>query len=299
MTPAAPQTDADVPRFAAELGLPGLVDVHTHFMPQRVLDKVWGYFDRVDGPGGLRWPIHYRHDEVTRVAILRSLGVRRFTSLCYAHKPAMAAWLNAWSADFAARHPDCVHSATFFPEADVDAYVAEAVAAGARIFKVHLQVGAFDPCDSRLDPVWTRLARAGLPTVLHAGSGPEPGPHTGPGPTTRLLERHPGLVLVIAHAGAPEYTEFLDLALRFEHVLLDTTMAFTDYFDRLDPTGRPEGYDERVRAHPERFVLGSDFPNIPHAYAHQLAALVRLGVDRDWLRAVCWDNGRRLLAATG
>jgi len=23
------------------LGLPGIIDVHTHFMPKRVLDKVW------------------------------------------------------------------------------------------------------------------------------------------------------------------------------------------------------------------------------------------------------------------
>lgn len=28
----APATDADVPAFAAALGVPGLVDVHTHFI---------------------------------------------------------------------------------------------------------------------------------------------------------------------------------------------------------------------------------------------------------------------------
>ncbi|GGV66204.1 hypothetical protein GCM10010261_57890 [Streptomyces pilosus] len=30
----------DVRRFWEGLGLPGLVDVHTHFMPERVLRKV-------------------------------------------------------------------------------------------------------------------------------------------------------------------------------------------------------------------------------------------------------------------
>ncbi|MEU2529302.1 amidohydrolase, partial [Streptomyces sp. NPDC013087] len=35
----------DVVRFWQGLGLPGIIDVHTHFMPERVLSKVWAYFD--------------------------------------------------------------------------------------------------------------------------------------------------------------------------------------------------------------------------------------------------------------
>ena len=290
----APQTDADVPRFAADLGLPGLVDVHTHFMPAPVFRKVWAHFERLRNPDGSpHWPVRYRGDQATRVATLRRLGVRRFTSLAYPHKPGMAQWLNEWTRDFAARHPDCAHSATFFAEDGVDRYVAEAVEAGAQVFKVHLQVGAIDPRDRRLSPVWARLARQRLPVVIHAGSGPEPGPFTGPRPTAELLERHPDLAPAIAHAGGPEYDACPDLALRHERVRLDTTMAFTDFFDALAPL--PQGYAERAAAHPGRFVLGSDFPNIPYPYAHQLQALVRLGVDDAWLRAVCWDNGRRLL----
>jgi len=42
-------------------------------------------------------------------------------------------------------------------------------------------------------------------------------------------------------------------------------------------------------------VLGSDFPNIPYPYAEQLAALERFDLGEQWLRAVCWDNGARLL----
>jgi uncharacterized protein len=293
----APRRDAHVPRFAAELGLPGIIDVHTHFMPEPVLRKVWAHFDRLRGSDGRAlWPIVYRLDEADRVAALRRLGVRRFTNLAYAHKPGMAAWLNTWAGDFAARHPDCAQTATFFPERGVDRYVAEALEAGARVFKVHLQVGAFDPRDPLLEPVWKRLADLGTPVIIHAGSGPEPGPFTGPLPTGELLSRHPDLALVVAHAGAPEYEEFLGLALRYERVMLDTTMAFTDFFDAISP--RPAAYDEQVAAHPERFVLGSDFPNIPYPYAHQLEALVRLGVDDAWLRTVCWHNGRSLLGDT-
>ncbi len=40
-----PADDDEVPAYWASLGLPGLVDVHVHFMPANVLAKVWAYFD--------------------------------------------------------------------------------------------------------------------------------------------------------------------------------------------------------------------------------------------------------------
>lgn len=255
---------------------------------------VWGWFDGLQHPDGSPiWPIAYRQDEVTRVQRLRDVGLTTFTALNYAHKPGMAASLNAWSADFAARHPDCALSATLFPEPEVDRYVAEAIERDVRVFKVHLQVGAFDPRDPVLTPVWRRLAAAAVPVVIHAGSGPVPGPFTGPGPIGEVLHAHPELTAVIAHMGGGEYGEFLDLALRHPNVHLDTTMTFTDFMRVFG--GYPEHLLPTLAAHPDRVVLGSDFPNIPHPYAHQIEALVRLGLGDDWLRAVCFSNGARLL----
>ena len=40
-SPARAAEVAEVVAFWRELGLPGLVDVHTHFMPGNVLAKVW------------------------------------------------------------------------------------------------------------------------------------------------------------------------------------------------------------------------------------------------------------------
>lgn len=60
----------------------------------------------------------------------------------------------------------------------------------------------------------------------------------------------------------PEYHEFLDLAERYERVMLDTTMAFTAFAE-----------------------AGAPFPR---------DALPRLGTA--WLRAVCHDNAARLFA---
>ncbi|MGW6293819.1 amidohydrolase family protein [Streptomyces sp. NPDC055058] len=291
LTPTAEA--ADVRRFWEGLGLPGLVDVHTHFMPERVLAKVWAYFDAL-GPltGGVEWPITYRQEERERAALLGAFGVRAFTAMLYPHKPGMAAWLNGWAVGFARRTPGCLHTSTLFPEPGVEDYVRDAVEAGARVFKAHVQVGAYDPADEALDAAWGLLADAGVPVVIHCGSGPAPGKYTGPEPVARVLARHPRLRLVVAHLGMPEYEDFLDLAERYEEVRLDTTMAFTDFSERLAPF--PRRALPRLAGLGDRVLLGTDFPNIPYPYLHQLRALERLDLGESWLRAVCHDNAARL-----
>ncbi len=290
---AGPDEAAGVRRFWQDLGLPGLVDVHTHFMPERVLRKVWAYFDGL-GPltGGIEWPITYREEEAERAALLRAFGVRAFTAMLYPHKPGMARWLNGWAAGFARRTPDCLHTSTFFPEPGAAAYVREALEHGTRVFKAHVQVGGYDPADEALDACWGLLAEAGTPVVVHCGSGPAPGRHTGPGPMARVLARHPRLRLIVAHLGMPEYEDFLDLAERYAEVRLNTTMAFTGFSERMAPF--PRRALPRLAALGDRVLLGTDFPNIPYPYAHQLDALAELALGDDWLRAVCHDNAARL-----
>jgi uncharacterized protein len=291
--PVAAGESAAVVAFWKKLGLPGLIDVHTHFMPPNVLAKVWAFFEQGAAEVGLAWPIAYRGSEDERVAALRAFGVRRFSALAYPHKPGMAAWLNGWSAGFAARTPDSLHCATFFAEPGAADYVAEAVGGGARLFKAHLQVGGYDPRDPLLDPVWGLLAEARVPVVVHCGSGPTAGRYTGPGPISEVLARHPRLIMIVAHLGAPEYGEFLGLAGRYPGVHLDTTMAFTDFMERIAPF--PDALRPRLADAADRILLGTDFPNIPYAYLHQLDALARLDLGAAWLRAVCHDNAARLL----
>ncbi len=287
-----PESDAEVVGWWQDLGLPGLFDVHVHFLPPKIMAKVRAQFDSAGPLIGRAWPIRYRGSDDERVAQLRDMGVRRFSALPYAHRPGIAGYLNDWARELAAATPDCLHSATFYPEPEAASYVADALDGGVDIFKVHVQVGDFDLRDPHLDKVWGQLADSGTPVVIHAGSGPVPNANTGPGPLRAVLERHPGLTAVIAHMGAPEYVEFLELAEHFDRVHLDTTMAFTDFFEQLAPY--PRELLPRLHDLGERILFGSDFPNIPYPYAHQLAALERLGLGEDWLRKVCWENAQRL-----
>ena len=296
-----PGSDAEVPRWWRALGIPGLVDVHVHFLPPNIQRAVWAVFDEAGPKVGRPWPIRYRGTVAERVEQLRALGVRRFGTMPYAHRPGVATYLNAWARDFAAEVPEALWCATLYPEPGVPRYVRELVEAGVEAWKVHVQVGEFRLDDPVLDPAWGTLADAGTPVVVHAGSGPVANAYTGPEPLARVLERHPRLTVVVAHLGAPEYAQFLALAERFGRTHLDTTMVFTDFFSDIADAGPfPDELLPRLADLGPKVLLGSDFPTIPYPYAHQLEALTRLRdleprLDDAWLREVCWLTPTRLL----
>ncbi len=298
MTPAPPREDADIPRFLSELGVPGIVDAHVHFLPERMLAKVWAYFDDAQAHYGMAWPVHYRTPQDERVATLAALGVRTFAPLVYPHKPGMGAWLTGWVTDFAAATPGAVATATLFPEPDVVDYLGAAVEAGARAVKVHVQVGSFDPRDPLLRPAWGLLADAGVPAIVHCGHGPIPGTYTGLDVFAEVLDEHPRLPVVLAHAGMPDFVAACALVHRFSRVHLDTAMVGTAFSETFAPL--PPDWPARLVDIADRVVFGSDFPNIPYAYAEQVAAVAgwaaaddRLGVP--FLRSVLHDAPARLL----
>ncbi|MGB6205928.1 amidohydrolase family protein [Mycobacterium sp.] len=286
---------AEVRQFWSGLGLPGVIDVHTHFMPKTVMDKVWHYFDSAGPLLGREWPTIYRAAEAQRVEMLRQFGVRGFTALVYPHKPQMAAWLNQWALQFARSTPDCLATATFYPEPDAADYVKAAIGDGVQVFKAHVQVGRYSPNDPLLDHVWGVIEDAGTPVVIHCGSGPVAGEHTGPEPIRLLLHRHPRLRLIVAHLGMPEYAEFLDICEDSADVRLDTTMAFTRFVDETMPF--PSSELHRLRQLGDRILFGSDFPNIPYSYIDALRSISRLpGIDDTWLRKVCYENSAALFS---
>lgn len=283
-------TDDDIPGFLAALGVPGIVDAHVHFLPDRLQDAVWRWFDRLTPA----WPVTYRSPAQDRLSILAAAGILHHTALAYAHQPGMLRFLNDHTLGLAADVPAVIPTFTIYPEPGVAGETARCLAAGGRCVKVHLQVGGFDAVDPLLDEAWAQLADAGTPIVIHAGavadgSGNEE--YCGPRPVQRLLTRFPRLRLVIAHLGTPDQDAFVELAETHPGVCLDTAMVFTNP-PYLGPS--PLHLVGRLGAMRDRVVFGSDFPTIPHQIAAQVSGLASLGLGDDWLRAVLWHNGVRL-----
>ena len=294
-----PGGDAEVPQaFCRALGIPGLADVHVHFLPPRLLRRVWEYFDAAGPLVGIAWPIRYRWPDEQRVAHLRALGVRVFSALAYAHRPGMAADLNAWTLEFARATPGCLPSATFYPEPGVTDYVLAALDAGARVFKVHLQVGGFPADEPGLRPVWGLLAEAGCagggarraragghgphrPGAVRGAARPSPGADRDRGaPGCAGLRAVPGPRRGV-RAGGAGHDDGVHAVLRAAHPVPGRALP------RLQALGLAG-----------KVLLGSDFPNIPYPYAEQIAGLVRLGLGEPWLRAVCWANAAHLFRLT-
>jgi uncharacterized protein len=289
---AYPTSDAEVADFARSLGLPGLFDVHVHLLPHRLQEAVWRYFDGLDDPP---WPVTYREDEATRLATLAELGVVRHTALAYGHRPGVAAWCNEHTLAAADEHDAIVPTFTFHAEDEAATYVADAIARGGRIAKVHLQVGRFHTTDPSLDEVWPQLAAAGIPALIHASAVygvPGGAEYCGPDAIRALLDRHPDLPVIIAHLGAPDLAGFLELAEAAPTVRFDTAMVLTDppYFEDGAAALLP-----RLHALRDRLLFGSDFPTIPHAYAAQVRGLAQLELDAAELRDLLHDNAARLL----
>ncbi len=261
-------------------------------MPERVLRKVWAYFDAL-GPltGGIEWPITYRQEEAERAALLRAFGVRAFTAMLYPHKPGMARWLNDWAAGFARRTPTACTPPPSSPSPAPPPTSARPSSRG-RASSRRMCRSARTTRPTRRSTPAGAARRGGRPRggPLRLGSRPRQAHRTRTGrpcagpPSPAAARRGPH-----GHArvrGLPRPGRAVPGGPPGHH-------HGVHRLQRADGAV-PRRALPRLAALGDRVLLGTDFPNIPYPYAHQLDALAGLGLGDDWLRAVCHDNAARL-----
>lgn len=275
--------DAEGPHVPAGLRV---FDAHVHLFPERLFEAIWRWFDEH------AWPIRYRLHAEQVIAFLHGRGVERMTALVYSHKPGMSASLNRFVAELARAHSCVVPLGTVYPgEPDAEALVREALDdLGLRGIKIHCHVQRLAADDPRLDSVYRLCAERGKPVVIHAGREPASPAY---GIDTRalcaasqieaVLQRHPTLKLVVPHLGADEFEAYFEMLGRYENLWLDTTMAVTDYLAGAAPAGA-------IEKHAARLIYGTDFPNIPFAWDHELRRLDAAGLTPEQKRALFWGN---------
>ena len=215
------------------------------------------------------------------MAHLRGMGVRMFSALAYAHRPDMAADLNAWTMG-SRRRRRVPAVGDVLPGAGGGRVRGRGAGGGGADLQGAPAGGRVPPGDPLLDGVWGLLAEAGVPVVVHAGHAPVGTEHTGPGPFGAVLARYPGLTAIIAHLGAPTTRRSCGWPW--------TTSGCSGHHDDLHrllrppgpvPGGGPAAGSELGIA--GKILLGSDFPNIPYPYARQLAGLAGW----TWARTGC------------
>ena len=280
----APVSDA----LRERLGGP-FIDAHAHLFPDRLLAAIWRAF-RQDG-----YDLWHEGDTATIAASLRRTGADHVFLLTYAHKPGVAASINAWLHDVTASQRQfvpfgCVHAADPDREALVTTCLEDYRFAG---LKLHCSVQR-TPCDDpRLDPVYRLVAAHRRAVVIHAGSAPYHDPFTGVAAAQRLVERHPDVTVIFAHLGLWDVEAFGDLARQNPNVYLDcsSVLAYPRFEGRIDPAW----LREHLLGLSDKILWGSDFPFLETSYAAPLAALCDLDLPNDVVARIRHGNARRLL----
>ena len=233
------------------------------------------------------------------MALLRDLGVRRFSALPYAHKPGVATYLNDWARYLRRRGAgDRCGRRRSSRSPRRRRTSAALVDEGVEVFKVHVQVGAFHLDDPLLDDVWERLEASRAPrSWCTPGRARCPTRSPGPSRSRGCWPGGPRLAVVVAHLGAPEYDEFLSLAERSSGCT--STPRWCSRTSSRSCRRSRRRCCRGSSTSGDKVLLGSDFPTIPYPYLHQLESLARLDLGEEWLRAVCWDNGVRLFGMNG
>jgi len=267
-----------------------VIDVHTHLHPPKLFAAIRRWFAE-RSPWVLNHPTEPR--EVART--LHEHGVERFAFCSYAHKPGIARDLNGWlcatARDLgkAAIPLATVHVEDTAPDADLR----EAFEGGCAGLKIHEDVQRFGIDDPRLAGVLDAVAEHEGFVLVHVGHIPwSSETNGGPARIAQVLERHPGLRIVVAHFGVPDYAWYLELAAREPRLFLDTTMAFAPESPMHMAIARAD-----IERAPAQIVFGTDYPNIPYPYDGDLRGLRSRGLDAATLRAITTENARRLTPA--
>ena len=151
---------------------------------------------------------------------------------------------------------------------------------GARGIKLHPRAQAFGVDDPRLRRVFALAAERRVPILIHGGPGiGGPAEHL-----QRLVDEHPGTLLIVAHAGV---ADMAGLCRRFAgrtDVAFDTsTWSVTDLLDLLS------------RVSPQQVLHASDYPygQQPSALAVAMCAARCCGLDEDELAAMLGASAAR------
>jgi len=119
------------------------------------------------------------------------------------------------------------------------------LALGARGIKLHPRAQSFAFSDGQADGIFGLAEQAGAPVLIHAGRGMPPIAEG----LAAAAHRHPGLVLILAHAGIADQAILAERLGDHPGVLYDTSA-----YSALDLRAL------MARVPPERIVFGSDPP---------------------------------------
>ncbi|MFT3864389.1 MAG: amidohydrolase family protein [Solirubrobacterales bacterium] len=204
-----------------------------------------------------------------------------------------------WICDVGAAHPELLPFVTVNPAvldaAEAAAHVATmADERGARGVKLHtIALRAF-PGEAALAPTFAVCEARALPVVVHCGPDRHGAGWAMPGAFAPVLERHPGLPLVLAHLGGAAWREVAELAAAFPSARFDLS-EIVSWSGHARGAPTPTELSALIRdIGAERVLMGSDYPW--YEPGDVVAAVEALpGLDDEERAAVLGGNAAGLL----
>ncbi|MFR9805348.1 4-hydroxyphenyl-beta-ketoacyl-CoA hydrolase [Pseudonocardia sp. RS010] len=276
------------------------IDVHTHVeqdghgcfsLDQELMDASAQYFraDQDRTPTVAAIAEHYRERDMA--AVVFTVDAASATG-----HPALS---SEEILDAAAEFPDVL-----IPFGSVDPHAGKAAVArirtlverGARGFKFHPSLQAFEPDDAQYYPLYEAIAEAGVPALFHTGQtgigAGLPGGHgiklrySAPMLLDDVAADFPDLTIVMAHPSVPWQDEAISIATHKANVFIDLSGWRPKYF----PPQLVRAANTMLR---KKVLFGSDFPVItPDRW---LADFADLEVKDDVRPLILKDNAVRVL----
>ncbi len=272
---------------------------HCHPVPK-------GVFEKVQPQAGLDGT----PEELVRCA--RELGFDRAVALAPDlatddHQFGVAAEPNRWLADAVSAEACAGFLIPFmrlYPHQDLAGAIAEMERWAARGFagiKIHPEIQRIDVGDPGLDPFFAAAERLGLPVLTHTGvlRGNFPLSRYEPILFEPFVAEHPGLTLIMAHAGgAPYFRQVLALMQSYPNVYADLTGTLTPgSWWYIPPQELYLARDVGLRG---RLIYGADWPfgGVEHV-RRDLAALDALDLPDGEKDAILGSTLARILSLEG
>ena len=261
-----------------------IIDIHQHFYPDALAQRVLGQLSRNSGltpvtDGTLTGTL----------AMNRQWGVDKAVLLPVATSPDVAA-VNRFALSaageeiipFAAVHPD-----TPEPEALLESLAEQ----GFKGVKLHPQYQGADIDDPRFVRIVRCAAKLSLPVIFHAGYDPGLPPpwRAAPEAICRLLDQVedlPGLKLIAAHLGSLDMYDEVEEKLAGRNLWFDTAMLH----GRISPEQLRRVIDKHGW---QRILMGSDCPW--QSGADAVADVKALGLPPEQEQGILGGNAARLL----
>lgn len=267
-----------------------IIDTHVHVFPQKLSDAVRQWFDVH------AWTFKYRGTPEELIQLQFENGAAGLVFLSYAHRPGIADQLNGFIAQLLERFPHTVGLAALHPGDENPREILKRAHEefGLCGLKMHCHVQKVAPDDPVLFPVYEAILEFDGILNIHAGREPAIDAYgldvrtiTGAGRVENILNRYPGLKMIIPHLGIDESDRFYALLDQYPNLYLDTTMMMADFF--------PVSVDrERLIQYADRILYGSDFPHIPYDMEREVRGILDLDMGEDANRKILFENASKL-----